>query len=108
MGAGFNLASQQYCLGSLYVTVLRVATVWTLVYPLLESYVILLTALRAHLRRWKPLGDYHDIILAFELILHRAQGRVLDFLAEETLMPSRDIFVLHDYKLPAFGQCVGQ
>ena len=31
MGAGFNLASKQYCLGCLYVTVLRVATVWTLV-----------------------------------------------------------------------------
>ena len=30
MGAGFNLASKQYCLGSLYVTVLRVATAWTL------------------------------------------------------------------------------
>ena len=44
MGAGFNLASKQYCLGSLDVTVLRVATVWTLIYPLLESYVILLTA----------------------------------------------------------------
>ena len=86
---------------TLYITIPGIPARRTCKHPVRESDVFIHVPADTHLRRREEAVDDHDLGICHQLPFQRTQRGVLHLSAEESLVPSLDVPILHDHKIPS-------